>query len=344
LGRFLVERLRGEQLDASQHAEQRKADFRCLNGLLAIELKSLETAPSDRMNNLMDVLQQRADWPVFMGSAPIQAFLPHLDDRDQVERQLLERIGRPIEKQLSKADKQLAAHQIAFPRTNVVRIVILINEDHEIYDPKVVAHLVQRLLLQEKTDGRRFNNIDGVIFFSERHATAIGQQIAFPITWIEGPTIEIQPWKRDIVDLLFQKWAEWNAIALHHAAGFDTKFESIDHIPDQMKRHEAWELAYKRDRYMSDFTNDEVRNRFDEAMCISCLKFFRGSPLKPADETVMWSMSTISHLMLEMGWRGIPVTQFQYTPERLAEAARRLRLPQIAVDWFIQDWEAPAAK
>ncbi len=71
LERFFQEALGGMSLDDVQHAEVRKADFKCLKGLLAIELKSLEEDASERMDNLMDELRQRADWPIFLGSAPM---------------------------------------------------------------------------------------------------------------------------------------------------------------------------------------------------------------------------------------------------------------------------------
>ncbi len=71
---------------------------------------------------------------------------------------------------------------------------------------------------------------------------------------------------------------------------------------------------------MSAFTKEQVRERFEEVICISSLAFVKGSPLKPDGDAVSWSMSSMSHLMLEMGWRSIAVTEFQYTPERLAAA------------------------
>ena len=45
----------------------------------------------------------------------------------------------------------------------------------------------------------------------------------------------------------------------------------------------------------------------------------------------------MSHVMLEMGWRGIPVTEFLYRSERLAAAARRMHLPQEVIVWFESD-------
>jgi hypothetical protein len=69
-------------------------------------------------------------------------------------------------------------------------------------------------------------------------------------------------------------------------------------------------------------------------ICISSLAFIKHSPLKPDQPTIIWSMQSMSHIMLEMGWRGIPVTEFEYGPQRLVSAAQRMQLPQAVVAWF----------
>ncbi|WP_145953437.1 hypothetical protein [Oceaniglobus indicus] len=94
--RFLVEALRGVCLDDPENSEQRRVDYSCLSGLLAIEIKSLEDDASERMNNLTDELRKRDDWPVFLGSAPMQSFVRHLEDSEQVERKVLDRMGRAV--------------------------------------------------------------------------------------------------------------------------------------------------------------------------------------------------------------------------------------------------------
>src|ERR1051326_2770804 len=88
---------------------------------------------------------------------------------------------------------------------------------------------------------------------------------------------------------------------------------------------------------MANFTAEQLRERFDEIICISSLRFIKDSPLKPSDDAVSWSLSSMSHITLEMGWRGIPRTQFMYDAERLGAAARRMHLPNHVVDWFRND-------
>jgi hypothetical protein len=337
LERFFIEALGGESLDDILDAEARRADFRCLRGLLAIELKTLEQDASQRLHNLTADLGQRPDWPVFYGSAPIEPFLKHMQDPEQVKRRFVDRIGRAVNDHVSKADKQLAAHEATFPRKNMVKLMVLANEDHEIYDPAMVGYLTQRLLLRQENGCLLYPHIDAVIFITERHATALDDQIAFPILCIDGHSMTSAPWKNEVINILMARWARWNGAELYHSDLQAHKFQAVDHIPEHMKRNEHWQLEYKRMPYMAGFTEEQLRGRFDEIICMSSLRFLKNSPLKPSDDAVSWSLSSMSHIMLEMGWRGIPITQFMYDAERLAAAARRLQLPRDVIDWFEHD-------
>lgn len=75
LERFFAEALRGVALDDLQDAQARKADCACLNGLLAIELKSLDEDASERMDNLTDELRDRPDWPLSLRARDRRRFL-----------------------------------------------------------------------------------------------------------------------------------------------------------------------------------------------------------------------------------------------------------------------------
>jgi hypothetical protein len=196
---------------------------------------------------------------------------------------------------------------------------------------------VHHLLRRYEDNVALFPHIDAVMFLSERHATVIDRQITFPILCIEGQSIENAAWKRDVTDTFVTRWAEWNGVPLFNSDATAQKFTTIDHIPKQMRRREQWALDYKRAPYMRSFTDEQLRERFDEITCIASLAFIKSSPLRPSDANITWSMSSMSHVMLEMGWRSIPVTQFKYAPERLAAAAHRLRLPANVVAWFESD-------
>ncbi len=336
LERFFIEALGGHSLDEVQSAEARRADYLCLRGLLAIELKSLEEDASERMDNLTEELQERPDWPVFLGSAPLEALLKHVNEPEEVKRQFLNRLGRAIRNHIHKANKQLAAHAAAFPRQNLVRMVVVVNEDHEIYEPQIVGYILHHLLTRRNADGTPFYpNIDAAMYFSERHAAVVNGQIAFPVLCVESVCLETSPWKDGVLDFVTAAWGRWSNVPLYRSASADAQsFETIDHIPEQMKRYEKWELDYRRNPYMRSFSKEQLQDRFDEMMCISTFAFLKDSPVKPPQEMIAWSMQSMSHIRLEMGRRAIPVTDFAFDPERFAQAAMRLKFPEYAIEWI----------
>lgn len=334
---FFQEALGGIALDSIQHAESRKADYKCLNGILAIELKSLEEDASERIENLTNELREQFDWPIFYGSVPIQSFLKHVSNPEIVRRQFIDRIGRSIKNHMHKANKQLTAHETNFPRKNTVKMLVLVNEDHEVYDPELVAYIVQHHLCRHENGALLHSNIDAVIYVSERHVTIMEERLAFPILCIEGPSISLASWKREVTELFLTRWARWNSIPFHESDLSKVEFSTIEHIPDEMQRYKKWELDYKRNPYMRDFTNKQLQERFDESLCVSSLMAVKSSPYKPDRNAVIWSMSSFSHVMLEMNWRGIPVTEFPYKSENLAAAAQRLGFTSNVVLWFKND-------
>jgi hypothetical protein len=88
---------------------------------------------------------------------------------------------------------------------------------------------------------------------------------------------------------------------------------------------------------MEHWPDDQLRERFDELACLGKLAFTKNSPYKPSDDIICSMMAWMSHMTLEMGWRAIPLTEFQHTPERHAEAGRRLGLNDEIIHWLEND-------
>jgi hypothetical protein len=334
--RFLEAGLKARSLDDPSSQELERPDYTCFNGLFVIELKTLEDDGSERVDNLTDELRKRDDFPIFLGSAPIESVLKNMSDPDPVRRKLTERVGRSIRRHLRKSNSQLGAHATREPRKNMVRIVLIVNEDNELYEPRVVGFVVSRFLAQKENGRYVHENVDAVIYLTERHATTINGQIAFPTLAVMGPAMDDALWKEPLVQLFSEKWAEWNKVVCYDGVSQLNEFATIDHIPDHAPRHEFWRIEYRRNPYMRNLPKDELRNRFDETLVISLLAFVKGSPTPPSTELMMENMRVFTHVMMEMAERAIPVTEFPQLLEREQAAAVRLGLPSTVVDWLAQ--------
>lgn len=333
--RFLEEALGGVSLDACGDKFTRP-DYACLRGLLVVEVKTLEGPPKERLDNAIGPEKQREDWPVFFGSWPVASVLKNLEGREAVERRLNERLGRPIRTHITKASDQLRSHCEREKRRSSVRLLLLVNEDHEAYTPDVIRFVAGRELWRVKPDGSpRHADIDAIVYLSHRHATMADGLVTFPIAVIEGRDLGLTPWKRKVLDLAIRRWCHWNNAPLKDgvALGFDS-FEAVEHVPPKMKRHELWALEYRRRPYMRNWQDEDVRNLWDIAMLLSILAFVKGAPMQVPAAGVRETSERFTHLMQEVGQRGLPLSYFKPEPERLRRAVDSLPYGEHVAQWL----------
>lgn len=334
--RFLTEGLGGRPIDDVESPEQRRADYACLRGLIAVELKTLEEDGSERMDHVIDALQKRGDWPYFLGPAPLDSVIKNMAEPDRIRFQLTDRAGRAIVRHVKKANGQLEAHSRRFPRKNQVRLIILVNEDHELYEPYLVAYVASRILVRKESDTFRYPFIDGFLFLTERHAQPIEGHLGFPVVLLGGAGIADAPWKIDVLKRVTDAWPAWNQKPCFTGAGDIQQFTTIADIPDTMSRDETWWLEYRRYPYMQGLTTEQLRDRFDNIVLQTHLFGIKGSPVKLSREQSTEVFRRSAHITIEMGVRGIPATQFPYSLDRMTAAAKRLNLPEAVFNWLVE--------
>lgn len=308
---FLKVGLRGMSLDDLQSPETTRIDYSCMGGLLAVELKSLEEPGTERLDNLTDELRDRADWPIFMGSAPMQAFIQNLDDPEGVERRVIDRIGRNFINHLKKADRQLKAHGENFPRTNMVKLIIFINEDHEIFDPHTVAYILWHAIRRMNGDEYIYKHVDCILYITQRHAKVLDDKVAYPILTIEGAACWDDPWKADVVNLVAQRWSAWNGCERFEQGSIE-EFVTIDHIPETAPLYERWRTEYKRNPYLRNLSKDDLIDRFIEIATLNSLDFLKNSPVKFDQSQILSLIRQFGDLTQEFGDRAIPITEVNH--------------------------------
>lgn len=331
--RFLSERLGGVSMDDVQSPNRERIDYSCMRGLLAVEVKTLEGSPSERIENFAEQLRSRDDFPVFYGSMKVDAIFKHMAGPEHLKKAALERLARPIVTHLKKANGQLAQHKADFVRPSRVGVVVLINEDHPEYSPEVVSWVVQHELRRKDTRGWRYPHVDAVLFLTERHGKVVENRLAMPVMSIHGHGVALDPWKEAVLDHVVCQWAQWNNHPLLDGKADTTQFESFDHVPESTTRHEQWRLAYRRNPHLNALSDDQLRDRFDEAVLISSLAMLKDAPLRPDREKNIQALEQFTHIQVEMNERGIPITKFRFESERFAAAAIRLGMPLAVIDW-----------
>jgi hypothetical protein len=335
--RFLIERLGGVSLDDIQSAEARRADFACLRGLLAVEVKSLEDSPMERMDNLFNELRERADWPMFVGDAPIESFIKNVDDPEAVRRDVIGRIGRGVINPLKKANRQLEAHAVNLPRSRVFRVLFLINEDQEIYDPHTVSYILWHAVRREENGKPLYEHVDAIMYFTERHATVRDDKVVVPLLAVEGAGVFDAPWMADVIQLVMDRWSAYTYGA---TSEFDDvrEFTTIDHIPESAPRYERWRTDYLRGPYLRSLSRDDLRDRFDEVALLATLPMLVGTPLNLPQEGKQLAIQCFGDMTMELAERAIPITEFTHSAERAIMAAKRLNLEPHVIAW-VEEFE-----
>lgn len=330
---FLQETLGGVSLDEVHSHEATRIDYSCLRGLLAVELKTLEEPGTERLENLTEQLRQRDDWPLFLGSAPMQAFIKNTNDPEGVGQQVLERIGRAIINHLKKANRQLEAHVATFPRKNMVRLLLLVNEDHEIYDPHTVSYVLWHAVRRTHGDLPLYEHVDAILYLTQRHATVRNGKLTYPVVTVEGAGCYDDPWKGDLLQFVADRWSIANGFAPEPVQSVED-FVTIDHIPDVAPQYERWRTEYKRRPYLRDLTKEQLRDQFDENTLICLIGGLKDPPIELPKEHWMAAVRCFGDFMQELGERGIPITDFPWEEDREIAAGRRLGLPSEVLGWL----------
>lgn len=338
---FLRSALSSVALDDTQDSTQRRPDFSCWHDLLVIEVKSLEEDATRRMSNLTEELEKREDWPTFLGEWPVDSVVHNLKEEDQesVKGKIYERIGRTIKSHLKTASKQLAAYAEDNPRTSQVRVVVLINEDWEVYHPNLVSLIIQEALARQEEDDPKYKSIDAVLYMTERHGKPDGNNIAHPAVILPGPVMENCPWKNSVIDFLAQRWCHWEGaryieVGPDGAEDIINEFTTIEHIPDQMRRQDAWRLAYRRNPYMRSWAYEKIRDHWDDVDVISLFASMKDSPIKLSEAGITKLHEQFAHLLDEIAHRGLPMERFDPECDRMMDAAKRMKIPPVGLAWL----------
>lgn len=312
IAEFIEKRLNGRSLDEDGDVDKRP-DYECFKGLLAIEIKSLETDPTDRLENALAPEKDDPNWPIFFGEWAANKVLEHFPNSEQLNKKLVDRLGRALVTHLKKANDQLANYTKNSKRRNLVRLLVILNEDHAEYAPDAVAYIIQRELRRKRDDGTyRYCDIDAVVFLSDRHVAALGKIPALPIIAMLGANCDMHPWKEDIVQIFAKRWATWNnAPVFSKDANAVHDFVAAEHIPDKVPQHEKWRLDYRRRPYMKSWKDEDLRSLWDHVLLLSLLFGHRETPKKIPLDGYMQTIERFSHLQVEVAERGLSLEYFE---------------------------------
>lgn len=280
-----------------------RADYLWRDRSVVVEVKRLKGDPQDKVDRTIDELSKREDFPVHLGSAPVDKVLGQLPDGAELLRKLLQAAMRSVEAAFRDAKGQIANTKKLLGLDDALGVMVLLNPDIESLDPvNVGQEISKRIQKRQEADWA----VDVVWLLSEAHFA----NDAHPCIVIEGDRVERFPWADEFVSQLNYRWAAFN-----NSRMLTSDAELLTQLPFQRKseRHtgpltnqQRWEANYRANPYLAHLDDHAVRAFGHEAVMALKPFFLIGGPRKPMRELEPL-LERWTHLLVEASTRGLDI-------------------------------------
>jgi hypothetical protein len=306
-----------DQLDHSENLDRmtlagKKADYLLHRRKLIAEIKTIESDPAFKVEELIDALRPDPNFPVFFGQRDIEQVLAHFPNAQQIRQRLFDVVTRQIERALKSADDQIAATRAALDLPSACGVVYILNDRVPLLDPNQVATAVSRFFVKRRESALRYQEIAFVCFLSEAHIMLKGpSEESLPIVEVEGPRAVDFPGCRQLVSALSQEWANHEGVAFFsmeasHTRQFD--YQDRDRVApvskNPMTRSDYWRLQYRKNRYLASLSEDAFWEHTARILKAMTRHFLVGGRKLP-ESAVMEFMEGWGHCLEEAELRNL---------------------------------------
>lgn len=290
---FLSSRSGSEKIDDivpfGAFPNKKRADFLLANRSIIVELKTLKTDTSPKIDKELDKHRDRDDFPLICGSVELQKILLHLPDREYINSRIYRNVTRSIEDAIRSAEIQVRDTKEILSLPNAIGLVVLLNEDIEILSPDVAGRKVSEILCRARSDGAIGSPISFVWCLFESHVVEYeSHPSAFPCILIEGPNADTIAGFDPLFSDLLDGWARYNnANLVHSSAEKITDLSYRNARPEEQKnpsnltRQEHWEQRYSANPYLRDMKDDDVLTHGAKVFSTLTPYFLKGGPRLP---------------------------------------------------------------
>jgi hypothetical protein len=289
----------------------KKADYLGMGRKIIFEQKSIIKNQAERVEKEIEKYVLDEGYPGFYGERDFNLVIEKLSNKEEIKRKVYTDTTKLLEAYLVQANKQIESTKSIFDISDATGVLIILNENIEILSPEVVSARIQQRLKELKGETSRFNNIDYVVFISETH-TFKGLPI---VITIEGHgAMSKPPVVSEYLDYLLYSWAKYNGRSylqhLEAARFFENIEEKKEQIPGKNSQFESRNAFYRNNRYMKNWTDEEVAKAADEYVTFIQPFVMKGGPQLPADELAKMMMS-FGDFIEESNIRGLDLREIK---------------------------------
>lgn len=299
---------------------EKKADYLSADKRVVIEVKTLKTDSSPKVDREIDRHRDREEFPVIYGDVPVDKLLRHLPDGKEINARIFRNVTRSVEDALLSAEHQIGSTRRILRLVDGPGLLVLLNDGVDILDPHIVTYKLTELFNKHR---RREGRVDYVWMLFESHVTAVDK--AHPCVVLEGPTADEHACFDPHMDNLQKGWARFNNAPLVRSNVtriVDLPFESVrpPQDPVLLKCYERWQRAYRARPYLRHLSDEALLERGARALEALAPYFLKGGPRVPIKQLEP-KMVAWSDFLTESGHRGVDLRRMKSDLGRFRGAA-----------------------
>ncbi|CAM2986278.1 hypothetical protein VINE108274_12335 [Vibrio neptunius] len=304
----------------------RIADY-SIRDVTVIELKTLKEDPTQRMANFFHEVMKRPDFPAIYGKLNFRRVVSLLPDGDIVIQKFEQKAFRQIETILRSANKQIISTIDTLKMdSRTTGTLIIINEFAEFFEPNVlVGYIADMLCAQNPQNELRFANIHNVILIQDTHKLKDSNQagIAIPIYHVVNDKVaatEITDIADQALGNLIESYSYFNKCKYKVCNNTDEslyieKFKQPK-TTEPLRGQEWIEEEYRKNRYMKDFTDEELIEFGSMVMSVCLAIVLKERPLVTDKHHKMMVFRTKIELFEESRLRPFDLGRLDVDPRR----------------------------
>ncbi len=295
----------------------KKADYFFENRKFIVELKSLQTDSSEKIENILAPHRERPEFPVFFGEIEVHKVLQYLPDKEEINKKISDALTDSVEGVVEEANRQIRETKRTFALPDAGGLLIILNDAVDVLSPDLVVYRVRRALNKKTaSDETRFPHVAAVMLINSAHYTQMTPTLkGLPILIIPGAQLDSEK-VANFASSLSPRWSAFEGQPFFSIAPEDIpklnyqRFsDDVEDRPGSMiKRQDLWSLQYKQNPYLRPMDKESFLlygAKVFERLSTSMIK---GGPRIPVEERHEL-MERFSHVMDEMGFRGIDMRE-----------------------------------
>lgn len=296
-----------------KYISPKKADYFGMGRSVIFEQKSINQEQVNKIQNEIEKHQNEEYYPVFYGQRDVNLVLENFPNKEEMKRKIFNKITKLIEGYLSNADKQILSTSKIFGISRYTGVLIILNDKIEVLSPEVIIHKLSQLLSQKKADGSlRFSKVSYILFISEAHLyrqkTPIALLLQNDLVLPHNKNVE------EYMRYLIHSWSEFNGGRPAFIEDLDELLKHSKQRPELKKarltRSEERKRWYKANRYMKNWSDDDVYKKCAEYIAAIGPFYTKGGPKMPPQ---MLGEATLAFtdFIVESNIRGLDIREIK---------------------------------